>query len=134
MSTRKILLSLIALMSALSACGGSDAANAVTEFSVSAQEFEFSPSSWTVAANSDVNITFTNDGSVDHEWAVLTEGTNISSGDEFNEEIVLWEVEAIPAGDTVTETFNFAPGTYQVICALEGHLDAGMTGTLTVEG
>ena len=65
---------------------------------------------------------------------MLTEGTTIASEDEFTEDIVEWEIEAAPAGASVTETHSFAPGTYQVVCALAGHFNAGMTGTLIVSG
>ena len=79
-----------------------------------------------------IRIGFTNDGSVEHEWAVLTEP--IESEDEFSEHIVLLEVEAIPAGESTTEGFTIdEAGTYQVICAIESHFDAGMEGELTVE-
>ena len=127
--TTRAMLSLAALAVIASACGGSD-----TEIFVTASEFQFSPNSWSVAADTDIAVSFTNDGAVEHEWAVLREGVTISSEEEFNEDIVLLEIEAQPVGTTVTETFSFAPGTYQVICALDGHFDAGMTGTLTVGG
>jgi uncharacterized cupredoxin-like copper-binding protein len=41
--------------------------------------------------------------------------------------------DEVEAGATKTLTFT-APdaGTYQVICAIEGHFDAGMEGELTV--
>jgi uncharacterized cupredoxin-like copper-binding protein len=43
--------------------------------------------------------------------------------------------EEIEAGETKTLTFQAPPaGTYQAICAIEGHFDAGMEGTLTSTG
>jgi uncharacterized cupredoxin-like copper-binding protein len=77
------------------------------------------------------DLEFTNDGSVDHEWVIMNEP--IASEEEFTEEGVLDEVETGP-GETVTATFTVdEAGEYQVICGLEGHFDAGMEGTLTVE-
>ncbi len=53
--------------------------------------------------------------------------------EELLSDFIYWEVE-VEAGETVTETFT-APeaGTYEVICAIEGHLDAGMRAELTSE-
>ena len=77
------------------------------------------------------DLEFTNDGSVDHEWVIMEEP--ITAETEFTEEGVLDEVETGP-GETVTATFTVdEAGEYQVICGLEGHFDAGMEGTLTVE-
>lgn len=95
-----------------------------------ATEFSFEPNDWTVDAG-EFDLEFTNDGSVDHEWVIMNEP--IASEEEFTEEGVLDEVETGP-GETVTATFTVdEAGEYQVICGLEGHFDAGMEGTLTVE-
>ncbi|MDP9357456.1 MAG: plastocyanin/azurin family copper-binding protein, partial [Chloroflexota bacterium] len=42
----------------------------------------------------------------------------------------------MPAGQTVPYTLpaDIAPGTYEFICNIPGHAEAGMTGTLIVEG
>jgi plastocyanin len=130
--TRRVTFLGAVLLMVITACGDSGGSSSDTEISVSAKEFEFTPSSWSIAGDTDVTINFTNDGSIDHEWAVLTEGTNIANEDEFNEDIVEWEIEATPAGTSVTESHSFAPGTYQVVCALDGHFNAGMEGTLVV--
>jgi uncharacterized cupredoxin-like copper-binding protein len=45
---------------------------------------------------------------------------------------VLTETE-VEAGETGELTLNAPAGTYQIICALDTHFDAGMEGTLTVE-
>ena len=110
--------------------GGDGASN---ELSAAASEWQFDPDSWTVDAG-EFSIEFTNDGSIEHEWAVLTlDGTIESEADFTSEDQVLLEVEAIPAGESVTETFTISePGTYQVACLIPDHFDAGMEGTLVV--
>lgn len=116
------------------ACGDDDDAGATsTEIEAEGTEFEFDPDSWAVPAGEEFTIDFTNSGSIEHEWAVMKQGEEIESEDEFAEDKVLVEVEAIPVGESVTESFTVEDaGTYQVVCALEGHFDAGMEGTLTV--
>ncbi len=97
-----------------------------------AVDFAFTPTSWTVTEGAEVTLTLTNNGTEEHEWVIMSE--EISSGAEFSEDLVIWEMEAGPelsAKDTFTAP---AAGTYQIICALDGHLDSGMKGTLTVEG
>lgn len=112
--------------------GGGDGAES-TAIEAEATEFQFAPDAWAVPAGEEFTIDFTNAGSTEHEWAVLKAGEDIASEDEFAEDKVLFEVEAIPAGESVTESFTVEDaGTYQVICALDGHFGAGMAGTLTV--
>lgn len=108
--------------------GGADA----TEITVEAGDFNFKPLEWQVAADTDVTVTLENEGLNEHEWAVLTLGTEISSEDEFIEDIVELEIEKIDPDTSDSITINLPAGTYQVICALDGHFDAGMEGTLTV--
>jgi plastocyanin len=120
------------LLLAVTGCGGDDGDgdDASADIQATASEFQFEPNDWTVSAG-DFDLEFTNDGSVDHEWVIMNE--EISSEDEFAEDKVLDEVET-GAGETVDATFTVdEAGTYQVICGLEGHFDAGMEGTLTVE-
>ncbi|HUW02909.1 MAG TPA: plastocyanin/azurin family copper-binding protein [Acidimicrobiales bacterium] len=123
---------------ALGACGSDDDGDsgegASTSIEATATDFEFDPTGWTVPAGEEFTIDFTNDGGVEHEWAVLKAGDDIESEDEFAEEKVLFEVEAIEPGTDTSESFTVAEaGEYQVICAIETHFDAGMEGTLTVE-
>jgi uncharacterized cupredoxin-like copper-binding protein len=120
----------------LSACGG----GASTEISASMEDFAFSPVEWTVPAGEEITIELTNDGSVEHEWVILQSGVTISSESELPEteeellaDFVYWEDEVEP-GETKTLTFTApAAGEYQVICAIEGHFEAGMEGTLISE-
>ena len=125
----------------LAACGGggdgsagdSAAPSSSSSISVEGTEFKFAPADVNVKAGQAVTVTFDNNGAVDHEWAVLTEGTQIKAETDFEESMVLFEVEAIPAGTSATQTFTFdKAGRYQIICALPGHFSAGMKGILTV--
>lgn len=120
----------------LSACSSGPS----TEISASMEDFQFSPTEWTVAAGEEITVELTNDGSVEHEWVILQSGVNISSESELPEteeellaDFVYWEDEVEP-GETKTVTFTAPPaGEYQIVCAIEGHFDAGMEGTLISE-
>ena len=111
----------------VAACGGSNI-NLSGEYPVSAIEFEFIPNSGVIGAG-DTEVVFTNAGSILHEFAVLSQP--IETEGEFSEDLVLFEVEA-EAGETVRGTLSVEPGSYQVVCVIQGHFSAGMKGTLVV--
>lgn len=129
--TRGLAVAVMAVALLAGACGGGDVLTSIT---VSGTEFEFTEDAWTIAANTDTTVTFTNTGTLGHEWAVLTVGTKITQQSEFNEEIVEIEVEVVDPGASGSIVLNLPAGEYQVICALEGHMAGGMTGILTVQG
>jgi plastocyanin len=122
----------------LAACNGNgngapDGADAGdTALSVTATEFAFDPDRSTVPAGEEITLDLVNEGTIEHEWVIIEQGTQIASTAEFEEDMVVWEIEA-DAGETEMGSFT-APeaGTYQVVCAIDGHLDAGMEGTLEV--
>jgi uncharacterized cupredoxin-like copper-binding protein len=131
---------LIALMSlTLVACGDSDD-GASTSIEATMTDFAFTPTDWTVAAGEEITIDLTNDGGVDHEWVILKSGVQISGESDLPEteeellaDFVYWEDE-VESGDSKTLTFTApAAGTYQVICAIPDHFDAGMEGELVAE-
>lgn len=116
-----------------------DGEEASTDLATTVSEFQFSPNSWTVPAGEEITIDVTNDGSVLHEWVLLQPGVTIETEadlPETEEELLadfVYVEEEVEAGDTKPLTFTApAAGTYQVICAIETHFDAGMEGTLTV--
>jgi uncharacterized cupredoxin-like copper-binding protein len=131
----------IPLVFGVVACGSDDDGGSSTEIDASMQEFEFTPTDWTVAADEEISITLENNGSVEHEWVILQPGVEIESEADLPEteeellaDFVYWEDEVEP-GDSKALTFTAPPaGTYQVICAIPDHFDAGMEGTLTSEG
>jgi plastocyanin len=105
------------------------------KISVTTTEFKFEPTSWTVPAGGEVEITLTNNGALDHEWVIIKKGMEVTIPfDDDDEDKVYWEMEAGP-GETKTETFT-APGeagTYSIVCGTPAHLEQGMSGTLIVE-
>ena len=136
--TGLLMLAVVALV--IAACGGGSSEPS-TELEVTVKEFQFTPNTWTVPAGEQVTITITNDGTVTHEWVLLQEGVAITSEADLpaTEEELLADFvnveEEVEAGTTKTMTFQAPPaGTYQIICAIEDHFDAGMEGTLTSVG
>ena len=78
----------------------------------------FEPNVITVRAGQPVELTLTNDGSSDHDFA-LSEGVA--------EPVKIM----VKGGQTATSTFTLdQPGTYSFICSQFGHAGAGMRGVL----
>jgi plastocyanin len=119
----------------LASCGDDDEGDdASTSIEATASEFQFEPDSWTVPAGEEFTVDFSNDGEVEHEWAVIKLGQDLGSEKDFEEDKILFEIEGLPAGESTTEQFTIdEAGDYQVICGIETHFDAGMEATLTVE-
>ncbi len=80
-------------------------------------EFSFNPSNVTIPANTNVTVTLTNKGSTGHNFTI--DALKIS-------------VDVDP-GATKTVTINAPAGDYLFYCAIPGHREAGMVGTLLVK-
>ncbi len=130
---RKIVVLSILVISAmlLAACGP----GGPEKISVTTTDFKFDPTSWTITAGKQVELTLKNDGVLVHEWAIIKKDLQVTIPfDDDDEEKVYWEIEAAPR-ETKTETFT-APsdaGTYTIVCGTPAHLEQGMTGTLIVK-
>ncbi len=104
------------------ATGGTPAAPAAaagsTAVSIGEYDLYFEPADVTIPANTDVQVTLTNNGALEHNWDVL--------GTSFKTQI---------AGNGAVETItvNLAAGSYDVQCDVPGHAAAGMVGVLTVQ-
>lgn len=134
---RPIIAVLALLVIALSACGGSGGPS--SEISVDMTEFAFDPDSWEIPAGEQITVQLTNSGTIEHEWVILKPGVTITDESELPDdeetllaEFVYWEEEVEPGGSK-TLTFDAPPaGDYQIVCAISGHFNAGMEGSLTV--
>ncbi len=117
----------------LAACGGGGS-SASTSIKVDMVEFMFTPDSYTVPAGQEITIELKNSGAIEHEFVIMKFGTEVSQPFDDNDEgNIHWEKE-VAAGQTETMTFTAPtePGTYQVVCGIAGHMEAGMVGTLVV--
>lgn len=85
---------------------------------VSATDMRFAPTSIEATAGEPINITLANDGQVFHDLTIPDVG---------------FQLDADP-GEQATGSLTVAePGTYEVICSVPGHAQAGMRATLTVQ-
>ena len=120
----------------LAACGGPKGNEPSNEMHVVTTDFHFTPDSFTVEAGNEISLELKNDGNVKHELVIIKLGMEPTvPWGEDDQEKVYWEHEAEP-GETVNVTFTAPeePGEYLVLCGIEGHLEAGMKGKLTVVG
>ncbi len=101
---------------------------------VTMSDLKFTPNTWNVSAGSQVTVNIKNTGSVNHTWTVMKTPISGSykSADASN---VYYNSEQVAAGTSKTVTFTApsTPGTYQVICTVPGHFEAGMSGQLIVK-
>lgn len=104
--------------------------------SVTLTDWAYSPTSFTVPAGAQVTLNARNNGSTEHEFAIMKLGTSVTPpfGDK-DEGNIYWELDEIGAGTTKSATFTApsVPGTYEVVCGLPGHIEKGMTATLIVK-
>ncbi|HEU5099347.1 MAG TPA: cupredoxin domain-containing protein [Roseiflexaceae bacterium] len=127
---------------ALAACGSSSTAPTTTQsFAVTAKEFGFAPAQLTVTAGQPVELIFQNTGAVEHDWSVREidlagnpTATEVSGGHMTGDMHDTPKLH-VAAGPNAQTKLTFTPskaGTYEVLCTVAGHKEAGMVGTLTV--
>lgn len=74
-------------------------------------------------ASGTYTFTASNDGTIGHALALQGEGISAGTPDA-----------SYAAGTSQSFTLDLAPGTYQILCPVPGHKEAGMAGTITVTG
>ena len=105
-----------------------------TKITVELSDFSITPNQLSVPASAEIQIRVANQGTVEHNFYIMQYGMDV--GDMFDEEDIAnayWDVEVQP-DDSVDLIFTAPdqPGTYQIVCGMPGHLQAGMVGTLVV--
>lgn len=128
---RKLLFAFLLAALVLSACGAGEPS---TQINVEMTDFAFTPNQYTVPAGGQITLNVIHDGLVEHDFVIMK--LNTDAGGHFNEEDlvnVYWQIKIQP-GDSQTVTFTAPsePGTYQIVCAMAGHVEAGMIGNLMV--
>lgn len=103
---------------------GEEPATAGEVVEVSMTEFSYEPASLELEAGT-YTFVVTNDGQVPHEWALAEAGDHHGHGASTRQ---------LAAGESQELTVELTPGQYSYMCHIEGHLEAGMEGALTVTG
>ena len=129
---KKLIYVLIILLAlTLSACqsGGPS-----TTLDVEMTDFAFTPNHFTVPAGKEITVNIAHHGSVVHEFIIMKLGTNAGDSFDENDQPNVYELIKVPPGHSQSFTFTAPPepGDYQVVCGIVGHLQSGMTATLTV--
>jgi glucose/arabinose dehydrogenase/plastocyanin len=94
-----------------------DAPAAAGPVTIEAVDIDWNPNEMTIPANTDVTVTIPNHGAALHTFVI--------------EELGI-KVEMAP-GETKEVVINAPAGTYDYICDVPGHEEAGMVGTLRVQ-
>ena len=154
MSPRMVAsLAVAAVAIAVVGCGGTDseqtastststptptAASAATggALTVRMTEYAFTPSDATAKAGK-LTISAPNEGKVEHELVLLKTDADPAAlpkaGDEVDESTSVGEISDVAPGETKQHSFRLKPGKYAMVCALPGHYESGMYGSLTVK-
>jgi len=129
---KKILvISLFVAALALAACGPK-----TTTLNVSSTDSGYDQATYTVPAGAEVTLTMTNNGSTEHEFAIIKKGEHVTPPfGEKDEGNIFWELDGVAPGTTKSDTFTAPtePGEYDVICGLPGHIELGMVAILIVK-
>ncbi len=115
----------------LTAC----AQNGGQTISLTANDYSFTPNTWTVNAGERVTLRMINQSNNEHEWVLLKEGEQVTVPfDEDDEARIAFESEVEPGSAKVSFfTAPATPGVYRIVCGIAGHLENGMEGTLVVK-
>jgi uncharacterized cupredoxin-like copper-binding protein len=127
----------------LSACGGNGSGPGPSGgATVNALDtLKFDPATVTVPAGAAAQVVVKNTGAQQHNWVLVkTEDANriateslAKGGDATGLAGVLAGGKLIAAAGEETVSVNVPAGSYQFICTVAGHYQAGMVGTLTAQ-
>jgi uncharacterized cupredoxin-like copper-binding protein len=100
------------------------------DHTISMFEFGFGPSTLAAEAGSTSVLWLRNDGTLLHDWAILS--TPITSETELRSDDVIASTRVEPGAVVILEFDTPPAGTYQIICTISGHFSEGMEGALVV--
>ena len=113
------------------------------EVTLRATDFRYEPASVEVLGGQQATVTMQNMGTLEHDFVIQEIPLEVKAGESGSEVMAghtMDEMEVEPAvhmgattGMSSSVTFvPTKPGTYEFFCAVPGHKEAGMIGTLTV--
>ncbi len=93
------------------------------------------PPIWTVSTGQQVTVQLTNNGTLEHNWAIVKPDVALPEtfDPETDSDIILYDTGLVEGTSEYNDVFVApAPGEYDVICTVPGHFP-GMQGRLVVE-
>ena len=133
MNKKHLLIIFLILFMAigLSACG-SVYDEATISPTITLDDINFDPGKVTVPAGKEITITFINEGTMDHKWALMT--TPVESPFDASDEVNIFYAIEVEAGEITTATFYSpaAAGEYEMVCAIPGHPEGDLIGKVIV--
>ncbi len=124
-------LMVLALASMLAGCGGGPSRS----IRVVMTDFAFTPTAFTVPAGQSISAEFVNEGAATHSFVIMQAGYQVQEHfTDADKAHVYWEEASVAPGQSKKDTFQAPsqPGEYQIVCAVPGHLEAGMLAKLIV--
>ena len=117
----------------LTACAEEPAGPPVSTLSVELSEFKYTPAKMSVYANQEITLQLTNKGSIPHDFAILKSGAVAATPfDPQKQKADILYTFSIDPQSAVTQKFTLpAPGDYNVICIVPGHVESGMTAKIS---
>ncbi len=103
------------------------------------KEMSFTPSSVTLEAGKPYVLKLVNKGKVKHEFSAgqffrASANRKVSSESGAVKVPFFTEIEVLPGKTAEVFVIPVIPGTFKMLCELPGHLEAGMSGKITVTG
>ena len=129
-----LILSCLALL--LAACGGNVVQakdGSSVQLTIEALDIlQFTPDKPSIPAESEVALTFKNEGSLDHNFIIAADEIDPFKVSEADA-LAGINTGIVPGGEKTSLTFKAPPaGTYTFVCVVPGHAAAGMVGSLTI--
>lgn len=119
-------LCLILSIAMITACGGSDSSSNVVDpneiritSGIDGEEFSFDPETINVNVSETVKLVFENNGTIAHDFEIP------------DLEVVIQTTNSGNSGEIIFVAPSIA-GSYDFICSIPGHKEAGMVGKLVV--
>ena len=120
----------------LAGCGGSeDNMTPVSSLSVEMSEFKFNPAAMVVFAGQEITLNLSNTGGVEHDFIILKKSAaaKIPFDSEKQAADILFDFKLESKGNGQFKFTLPEAGEYQVVCGVQGHMEAGMVATLTAK-
>ena len=136
MSRKTFFILVLAVL--LAGCAGTP--QSATEVTVEATDFAYNPVTITVPSGQPVTLTMKNMGAVEHDFVVdqinvsNVEASDSGPAEHHQMEQAEYDLHFFAkAGESAVLRFTpLQPGTYEILCSIAGHKEAGMIGKLIV--